>query len=274
LYEAFVLKREFAENSRLVTAVPALYHLLSHGDHMKLPETLTEGRLIRRYKRFLADVLLSDGTTVTAHCPNTGSMLGCQPDNARVWLSHSTNPKRKLKYTWELVETTPGIFACVNTGRPNAQARAAIEQGTVAELSGYSNCRAEVKYGDEKSRIDLLLSGHSDRPDAWVEVKNVTLAEGRQGFFPDAVTTRGQKHLRELMAQAAAGDRAVLFFVVNHTGIDVVSPADHIDPQYGQLLRQAQAAGVEVIAYRAGLSDGAGEPSGELGLTGPVPITL
>jgi sugar fermentation stimulation protein A len=241
---------------------------------MKLPETLTEGRLIRRYKRFLADVLLPDGTTVTAHCPNTGSMLGCQPDNARVWLSHSTNPKRKLKYTWELVETTPGIFACVNTGRPNAQARAAIEQGTVTELSGYSNCRAEVKYGDEKSRIDLLLSGHSDRPDAWVEVKNVTLAEGRQGFFPDAVTTRGQKHLRELMAQAAAGDRAVLFFVVNHTGIDVVSPADHIDPQYGQLLRQAQAAGVEVIAYRAGLSDGAGEPSGELGLTGPVPITL
>lgn len=246
---------------------------------MKLPETLTEGRLIRRYKRFLADVLLPDGTTVTAHCPNTGSMLGCQPENARVWLSRSTNPKRKLKYTWELVETTPGKFACVNTARPNAQARAAIEQGTIAELAGYSHCRAEVKYGEEKSRIDLLLTGHNDRPDAWVEVKNVTLAEGHQGLFPDAVTTRGQKHLRELMAQVAAGDRAVLFFVVNHTGIDTVSPADHIDPQYGQLLRQAQAAGVEIIAYRAGLShaglaDGAGEPSGELGLTGPVPVIL
>ncbi|HBI78069.1 MAG TPA: DNA/RNA nuclease SfsA, partial [Marinobacter adhaerens] len=159
---------------------------------MKFPEPLVEGRLIRRYKRFLADVRLPDGSEITAHCPNTGSMLGCQPEDARVWLSHSDNPKRKLQYTWELVETSPGQLACVNTARPNSQARAAVQAGTVVELAGYSECRAEVKYGSEKSRIDLLLSGHDTAADAWVEVKNVTLAEDAQGFFPDAVTERGQ----------------------------------------------------------------------------------
>jgi sugar fermentation stimulation protein A len=241
---------------------------------MKLPEPLIEGRLIHRYKRFLADVQLPDGTIVTAHCPNTGSMLGCQPDNARVWLSYSNNPKRKLQYTWEFVETAPDTFACINTARPNAQARAAIERGSIAELAGYNNCRAEVKYGEEKSRIDLLLSGHDHRPDAWVEVKNVTLAEKSKGFFPDAITTRGQKHLRELMTQVAGGDRAVLFFVVNHTGIDSVSPADHIDQNYGQLLRQARDVGVEVIAYRAKLSDGRNAPSGELTLAERIPVIL
>nr|BBJ02691.1 sugar fermentation stimulation protein A [Marinobacter nauticus] len=241
---------------------------------MKFAEPLVEGRLIRRYKRFLADVCLPDGEEVTAHCPNTGSMLGCQPDNARVWLSRSDNPKRKLKYTWELVETTPAVFACVNTARPNAQAREAIEAGRVPELAGYTECRAEVRYGEEKSRIDLLLSSHPEQPDAWVEVKNVTLAEGSNGYFPDAVTERGQKHLRELMAQAQKGDRAVLFFVVNHTGIEVVRPADHIDARYGELLRQAKAAGVEVLAYRAALSGPDGNPSGRLDLTEAVPVSL
>ncbi|PCM43092.1 DNA/RNA nuclease SfsA [Marinobacter sp. ANT_B65] len=241
---------------------------------MKFPQPLIEGRLIRRYKRFLADVRLPDGTEVTAHCPNTGSMLGCQPPDGRVWLSISDNPARKLPYTWELVETSPGILACINTARPNAQAREAIETGRISELTGYSHCRPEVKYGEEKSRIDLLLSGHETEPDAWVEVKNVTLEENGQGFFPDAVTTRGQKHLRELMAQVALGDRAVLFFVVNHTGIETVRPADHIDQQYGQLLRQACDAGVEVIAYRANLANADGSPSGEMGLVEAVPVIL
>ncbi len=241
---------------------------------MKFAEPLVEGRLIRRYKRFLADVRLPDGEEVTAHCPNTGSMLGCQPDNARVWLSRSDNPKRKLKYTWELVETAPAVFACVNTARPNAQAREAIEAGRVPELAGYTECRAEVRYGDEKSRIDLLLSGHPARPDAWVEVKNVTLADGSSGYFPDAVTERGQKHLRELMAQVAKGERAVLFFVVNHTGIERVRPADHIDAHYGELLRRAKAAGVEVLAYRAALSGADGNPGGRLDLTEAVPVSL
>jgi len=241
---------------------------------MKFPEPLLEGRLTRRYKRFLADVRLMDQEEVTAHCPNTGSMLGCQPENARVWLSQSDNPKRKLKYTWELVETAPGQLACVNTARPNAQARAAIETGVVPELTGYSQCRGEVRYGEEKSRIDLLLSGHESLPDAWVEVKNVTLSENGQGFFPDAVTQRGQKHLRELMAQVARGDRAVLFFVVNHTGIREVRPADHIDARYGQLLREASAAGVEVLAYRAALAAEDGNPSGRLDLFEAVPVCL
>lgn len=241
---------------------------------MKFPEPLVEGRLIRRYKRFLADVRLSDGREVTAHCPNTGSMLGCQPTEGRVWLSESNNPKRKLRYTWELVETAPGMLACVNTARPNAQAQEAIGAGRVGPLTGYRYCRPEVKYGSERSRIDLLLSGHETKPDAWVEVKNVTLAENGQGFFPDAVTERGQKHLRELMAQVAGGDRAVLFFVVNHTGIETVRPADHIDARYGQLLREACDAGVEVLAYRAALGNGAGNPSGELTLTESVPVIL
>jgi len=241
---------------------------------MKFSEPLVEGRLIRRYKRFLADVRLPDGTEVTAHCPNTGSMRGCQPENARVWLSESNNPRRKLKYTWELVETRPGVLACVNTARPNAQARHAIDAGVVVELAGYTECRSEVKYGGEKSRIDLLLSGHDSRPDAWVEVKNVTLEEDGAGYFPDAVTTRGQKHLRELMGQVAQGERGVLLFVVNHTGIDEVRPADHIDPTYGRLLREAVAAGVEVLAYQAALVNDESEPSDSLTLTRAIPINL
>jgi len=241
---------------------------------MKFEQPLLEGQLIRRYKRFLADVRLADGSEVTAHCPNTGSMLGCQPADGRVWLSRSNNPARKLAYTWELVETAPGFLACINTARPNSQAREAIEAGRITELTGYSHCRPEVKYGEEKSRIDLLLSGHEAKPDAWVEVKNVTLDDNGQGFFPDAVTTRGQKHLRELMAQVALGDRAVLFFVVNHTAIATVRPADHIDRHYGQLLRQACNAGVEIMAYRANLANDDGSPSGEMTLTEPVPVIL
>ena len=242
---------------------------------MQLCSRLVEGRLVKRYKRFLADVILNDGSLVTAHCPNTGSMRGCQPDNARVWLTANDNPKRKLRYTWELVELASGHVACINTARPNAQVRAAIVDGVITELTGYQECRAEVKYGAENSRIDLFLSDHASQPNAWVEVKNVTLLEAvgadkiAQGYFPDAVTVRGQKHLRELTAQAQAGDRAVLCFCVNHTGIEAVRPADHIDPAYGNLLRQAAAAGVEILAYRA--DDLA---RGSLALRTSVPVIL
>ena len=240
---------------------------------MEFQTGLIEGRLLKRYKRFLADVQLPDGQQVTAHCPNTGSMLGCQPPKARVWLSYHDDPKRKLKYTWELVETSPGVFACINTQRPNQQARAAIVAGTIPSLAGYPEVRAEVRYGTENSRIDLHLAGDARRPDAWVEVKNVTLCEDGVGYFPDAVSVRGQKHLRELMAQAEAGERAVLLFCVNHTGIRTVRPADHIDPAYGTLLREAAARGVEVLAWRADL-DAACEPSLSLALTTPVPVDL
>ncbi|PAV27511.1 sugar fermentation stimulation protein [Tamilnaduibacter salinus] len=233
---------------------------------MDFSPPLIEGVLVRRYKRFLADIRLTDGAEVVAHCPNTGSMLGCCVPGSRVWLSESSDPKRKLRYTWELVETSPGEIACINTARPNRQVRELLESGGVPELAGYPTIRSEVRYGQEKSRIDLHLSGHARRADAWVEVKNVTLAESGQGYFPDAVTTRGQKHLRELMEQVRLGDRAVLLFCVNHTGIRSVVPADHIDPAYGRLLREALAAGVEVMAWQADITGQA------ITLTHPVDV--
>lgn len=219
---------------------------------MQFSVPLVEGLLVRRYQRFLADVRLSDGCVVTAHCPNTGSMLGCKEPGSRVWLSPADNPARKLQWTWELVEVAPGVTVGVHTGRSNSLVREAIEAGRVPELAGYSRIRPEVKYG-EGSRIDLLLQAEG-RPDCYVEVKNVTAAvEGRIGYFPDAVTTRGAKHLREMSAMVVAGHRAVLVFCVQRTDVDGVRPADHIDPDYGQALRQALAAGVEVLALGARL---------------------
>lgn len=241
---------------------------------MKLPEPLEKGVLIRRYKRFLADVRLDDGREVTAHCPNTGSMKGCQPEGGRVWLSVSDNPERKLPYTWELVEADTGQLALINTARPNAQAREAVASGRIPELADYPVCRAEVRYGEEKSRIDLHLSGHGEQPDAWVEVKNVTLCEDGIGYFPDAVTTRGQKHLRELMAMVRQGERAVLLFVVNHSAVREVRPADHIDPEYGRLLRQADKAGVALLAWQSGLGVEPGGGYGTLSLVQPLPVFL
>ncbi len=222
---------------------------------MNFPQPLIEGRLIRRYKRFLTDVLLNDGLQVTAHCPNTGSMKNCQPENARVWLSPSTNPKRKLAYTWELVELAPNILAGINTHNSNKLVKEAIESGVIKELSGYQSMRTEVRYGDESSRVDLLLSNHPGMVDCYVEVKNVTLWDGEgKGSFPDAVTARGTKHLRELILMVKQGYRAVLCFCVQHTGIKSVTTADEIDPLYADTLREAVSQGVEVIAYRADIT--------------------
>ena len=216
---------------------------------MRFPTPLLEGRLLRRYQRFLADVDTAAGI-LTAHCPNTGSMQGCAEPGMRVWLSPATNPARKLAWTWELVEALPGVVVGMHTGRSNALVREAIEAGRVPELAGYPTIRPEVKYG-EGSRIDLLLTAPG-RPDCYVEVKNVTAAvAGRIGYFPDAVTTRGTKHLREMSAMIAAGHRAVLVFCVQRGDVDCVRPADHIDPVYGRTLREALAAGVEVIALGA-----------------------
>jgi len=208
---------------------------------------LIEGRLIRRYKRFLADVELEDGTVVIAHCANSGSMKGCATPGSRVYLSRSANKGRKLAFTWELVEAD-GFWAGINTGLPNRLTREAIENGTAAELQGYGSIRPEVAYG-EHSRIDLLLEGAQGR--CFVEVKNVTLVEGGRALFPDAVTTRGQKHLRELMRVVREGDRGVIFFTVQRGDGAAVSPADAIDPEYGRLLRLALDSGVEALAYRA-----------------------
>ncbi|MAF17765.1 MAG: DNA/RNA nuclease SfsA [Marinomonas sp.] len=227
---------------------------------------LIEGRLIKRYKRFLADIELAHGEVITAHCPNTGSMRRCQQDQARVWVSKSDNPKRKLAYTWEIVEVDEQFLACINTGLPNKVVGEAIAQGKIAELSGYSGQKAEVKYGSG-SRIDWLLSDEH-KPLCYVEVKNVTLLEeDGHGYFPDAVTERGRKHLYELADMVKAGHRAVLMFCVSHTGIQSVAPAEHIDPKYAEALEEVMTQGVEVIAYRAHID------TTEIYLTESIPVT-
>lgn len=213
---------------------------------MRLPP-LIPGTLVRRYKRFLADVLLEDGNAVTVHCPNSGSMKGCAHPGSHVFISRSANPGRQYPFTWELVEAD-GFWAGINTGLPNRLVREAIENGTVPELQGYDTIRPEVAYG-ERSRIDLLLESPGRR--CFVEVKNVTLVENGLALFPDAVTTRGQKHLNELMRVVREGDRAVIFFTVQRGDGNSVSPADAIDPEYGRLLRLAMKSGVEALAYRA-----------------------
>lgn len=223
---------------------------------MNLPDLL-EGRLIRRYKRFLADVRLANGTEVTAHCPNTGSMKNCAEPGSRVWLQDVHSPKRKLGYRWELVEVAGRYQACINTGRANALVREAILANRVEALKGYSTIQSERPYGNEGSRIDLLLS-EPGLPDCFVEVKNLTLlVDDGLGTFPDAVTSRGRKHLRELTAVVEAGGRGVLFFNVAHSGIRRVEPAWDIDPGYAETLVQAVEAGVEVLAY--GVAFGSGQ---------------
>ena len=214
---------------------------------MKLPRPLYPGALIRRYKRFLADVELDGGETVTAHCPNSGSMKGCAVPGGRVLLSRSGNPKRKLGYTWELAQVN-GSWAGINTGLPNRLAAEAIESGIIPELAGYDSIRPEVKYGKD-SRIDLLLSG--PRGLCYVEVKNVTLVEGSKALFPDAETLRGRKHLKELMREVRDGNRGVIFFAVQRADARTLAPADAIDPEYGRLLRLAVKSGVEALAWQA-----------------------
>ncbi|MBK1691428.1 DNA/RNA nuclease SfsA [Ectothiorhodospira mobilis] len=219
---------------------------------MDFPEPLLPGTLERRYKRFLADVHLDDGRRVTAHCPNTGSMMGCCTPGARVWLSHHDDPRRKLAYTWELVEAD-GTLVGIHTGRSNALVAEALAGGRLPTLAGAHRVRREVAYGRERSRIDLLLT--LGEQDCYVEVKNVTAAvQGDTALFPDAVSTRGTRHLRELMAMVEAGHRAALVFCVQRADVGRVRPADEIDPEYGRWLRRAAAAGVEVLALGARVS--------------------
>lgn len=223
---------------------------------MRFDPPLVPATLDRRYKRFLADVFLDDGRHVTAHLPNSGSMRSCLSPGARAWLSAATNPDRKLPWTLEILHAGPSgrVPVMVNTARPNGLVREAIEAGRIPALQGYPTLRAEVPYGEEGSRIDLLLQGPG-LPDTWVEVKNTTLLE-EPGIvrFPDAVTERGQKHLRELMARVRGGDRAVIFFLVSRPDAEKMAPADHVDPTYGRLLREAVAMGVQAMAWRLAVS--------------------
>ncbi|HFP9221896.1 TPA: DNA/RNA nuclease SfsA [Raoultella planticola] len=220
---------------------------------MQFTPPLQSAILIKRYKRFLADVVTPDGRELTLHCPNTGAMTGCATPGDTVWYSTSDNPKRKYAHTWELTQTQRGAIICVNTLRANILAKEAILAGSIVELSGYNTLKSEVKYGEEKSRIDIMLQAE-ERQNCYIEVKSVTLAENESGYFPDAVTERGQKHLRELMSVAVAGDRAVILFAVLHSAIDRFSPAHHIDARYAQLLIEAQTKGVEILVYKAELS--------------------
>jgi len=214
---------------------------------------LTQGRFVRRYKRFFADVELADGTEVVAHCANSGSMKGCLEPGCEAWLSRSSDPNRKLAWSLELLRPF-GALCLVNTARPNALVYEAVTAGAVPELAGYADARREVKYGDEGSRIDLLLTGPG-RPDCYVEVKSATMGVGGGVTrFPDAVTTRGTKHLRELALMASRGHRAVLLFCASRDDTRVVEPADDIDAEYARTLRAVVREGVEVLAYRASLS--------------------
>jgi sugar fermentation stimulation protein A len=222
---------------------------------MKFSPPLLQAQLRCRYKRFLADIRLLNGEITTIHCPNTGAMTHCLVEDSPCWYSIADNPKRKYPYTWEIATTIDGHLAGVNTIRANQLVREAIGDGVITELQGYASVSAEVKYGTENSRIDFLLKSPT-KADCYVEVKSVTLSMGDGlGLFPDAVSQRGARHLRELMAMVEEGHRAVLLFCVQHTGITRVSPADDIDPVYGQTLRQAMASGVEVLAYAANISE-------------------
>jgi sugar fermentation stimulation protein A len=235
---------------------------------MRFPAPLLPATLLKRYKRFLADVVLPSGETVTVHCANPGSMIGLNAPGARVWLSKSPNPKRKLAHSWELIEIDLGGGAelvGINTAHPNALAAEATAAGLITELASYDTIRREVKYG-RNSRVDFLLEGKG-RPPCYVEIKNVHLMR-QPGLaeFPDAVTKRGAKHLGELSAMVAAGHRAVMLFLVQIGSARRFKISRDIDPGYGKAFDAARRAGVEAIAYRCGITcDG-------IEVVEPVPI--
>lgn len=214
---------------------------------MRFPTPLVPARLVKRYKRFLADVVLESGETVTAHCANSGSMLSLARPGARVWLAKSDDPKRKLAWSWKL-EEVDGALVCIDTGHPNAIVAEAIAEGRIPSLAGYAGLRREVKYG-VNSRIDILLEDET-RGRAYVEVKNVTLMrEAGLAEFPDAVTTRGAKHLDELAAMVAEGHRAVMVYLVNRSDCTRFTLAADIDPAYAKGFATARARGVEIEVW-------------------------
>lgn len=221
---------------------------------MKFEYKLIRGTLIKRYKRFLADVLLDNGETVTAHCANSGSMMGLKDEGNIVWLSPATNPKAKLDYKWELVEVNGSLIG-INTSHPNRLVQDAIIDGTISELEGYQNLRREVKYG-QNSRIDIFLSNSSQGDaDCYVEVKSVTLSRNEGiGEFPDSVTTRGTKHLNELSQMVADGHRAMMVYLMQRDDCTEFRVAADIDPAYASALDSALYNGVEAVCYGCNLT--------------------
>lgn len=216
---------------------------------MNYAHELFHGTLIKRYKRFLADVKLDSGEVVTAHCANSGSMLTLKDEGNEVWLSPAINPKAKLDYKWEIVKIADTLVG-INTSLPNKLVEEAILDGTIIELQGYKNLRREMKYG-KNSRIDLFLSGHSSgKPDCYVEVKSVTLSrEVGLGEFPDSVTSRGKKHLDELGDMIDQGQRSVMLYLAQRDDLKKFKIASDIDPAYAIALKQAKEKGVEAYCY-------------------------
>ena len=215
---------------------------------MRFTKELLPATLLRRYKRFLADVELADGSELTVHCANPGAMTSCSEPGRPVWISDSENPKRKLRYTLEMIRMGRS-WVGVNTANPNPAVEGFIRSGRIPELADYGELRREVTFGS--SRIDLRLRDRQGcRPDCFVEVKSSSLRVGDHAAFPDAVTERGRKHLLELADVVASGLRGVIFFFVSRADCTRFRPADEIDPAYGQTLRQVTAAGVEALAYR------------------------
>lgn len=234
------------------------YWLMEHGvyKYMKFSSPLLSGRLIQRYKRFFADIELSDGTVITAHCPNTGSMQGVLMPGTPVWVSQNDDPKRKLRYTWEFVEID-GTYVGVNTQNPNKILGSALMSGYIPQLATYSTIKAEVKYGLENSRIDYLLTDTYDNR-CYVEVKNVHHAMTEQGrkvaIFPDSETTRGVKHLHELMRMVDEGHRAVLIYCLQRSDCDSLRFGVEFDPVYAKTALVALNHGVEMIPYSCAIT--------------------
>jgi len=232
---------------------------------MRFSEPPLEGRFLRRYKRFFADIELPGGEVVTAHCPNTGTLLGCLQEGAPAWLRDSKSETRKLRYTWQAIRIARS-WVNVDTSLPNHVVAEAIEAARIPAFRGHRELRSEVPYGD-RSRIDLLLT-QADGTPCYIEVKSTTLAEDGVGLFPDAVTERGRKHLGELARLARKGVRAVQFFFISRPDVHAVQPADRIDREYGKALRRAVRAGVEVHAWSATTT------ARELRLTAEIPFEL
>jgi sugar fermentation stimulation protein A len=242
---------------------------------MSISLPLTPATLLKRYQRFLADVVLADGSTTTIHVANTGAMTGCAVPGDTIWYSRSTNAKRKYPCSWELTQTQQNELICVNTLRANQLTELALQQGLIEPFRHLLSIKREVSYGQERSKVDFLVTDARNEQH-YLEVKSVTLlpepVSSTQGFFPDAVTLRGQKHLRELITMAEQGQHAALLFAVLHTGIDSVRAAEHIDATYATLLRQAQQAGVAIYAYK--MSAKYQDKMWSLALTKPVPVQL
>lgn len=220
---------------------------------MQFSTELTSGTLVKRYKRFLADVALEDGTIITAHCPNTGAMTGCAEPGYKVWIRHSNDPKRKLAYSWELAIDHEQNMIGINTHNANNVVAEALAKRMMPEFARYKQFKREVRFGNENSKVDFVLSS-DELADLYLEVKSVTLLQKGLGFFPDAETQRGQKHLRELTSMVAKGHNAAILFCVQHTGINSVTVAERVDPKYAELMRKALKEGVKVYAYKCNIT--------------------